>query len=170
MYLTYATVQGIKLCPFTSDMDKGVILDGECMDTMCDAAIMLADVAMHYFDNNMSAARHWLLGDFTRLLTAQTSDPVDTVSLVRFAAIQWCFPVHISEHLCIHGITEGLTEEAIRDATEMSTAVKHVMDTFSPASPPTRSRITSPTLELTTERVKEMLGSPRFVSMDELMG
>lgn len=156
-------MQGLKLCPFTSDMDKGVILDGECMDTMGDAMIMLADVAMHYFGNNMSAARRWLLGDFTRLLTMQTNDPLDTESLVRLGAIRWCFPVFISEHLCNHGITEGLSEDATRDALEMSTAVKRVMDTYSPASPPPQCRIASPTLH-------DMLCSPKFTSLDELLG
>lgn len=153
-------------------MDKGAILDGECMDTMGDAMIMLADVAMHYFGNNLSGARHWLLGDLARLLTMQTSDQQDTETLVRLGAIRWCFPVNISEHLCNHGITEKLSEEATRDAQEMSRAVMHVMETFSPASPPVRSRVISPTLdmELTAERVKEMLGSPRMVSLDELMG
>ena len=135
---------------------------------MGDAAIMLADVAMYYFDNNMSAAKHWLQGDLTRYLTMQTCDAFDVVSFVRLGAVRWCFPVYISEHLCNHGITESLTEEATRDALEMSTAVKRVMDTYSPASPPPRSMITSPTLGV--ENLQEMLGSPKFTTLDELLG
>jgi hypothetical protein len=153
----------MKLCPFNSDMDNGQLVDGSCMDIMGDTAIMLADVAMYYFGNNMSLARHWLLGDFTRLLTMQTSDPLDTVSLVRLGAVRWCFPIEVSNYLCNNGITERLTEEATQDAMEMHTNVKRVMDTFSPASPPPRSGFMSPTLG------DMMLASPKFTTLDELL-
>lgn len=163
--------QGLQLCRQTGTTDKAILVDGSCMDILMDAATMLADVAMFKFGNNMSSARCWLLVQFGNNIIKQTSTSLDSISLVPVNMVEWCFSEGVSGHLCVNGITEKLTDEATRDATQMYTWVKHINAAYSPGSPAV-PRVNSPTLglELTPKRLQEMLGSPRMVSLDELLG
>ena len=164
-------MQGLQLCHQTGTTDNAILVDGTCMDILMDAATMLADVAMFKFGNNMFSARRWLLVEFGNNIMTQTSVSLELKSLVPFNMVQWCFNETTSGHLCNHGITEKLSDEATRDAAHMYASLKRINAAYSPRSPPA-IRVISPTLgmELTAERVKEMLCSPRMVSLDELMG
>lgn len=171
MFLTlFFDTQGLQLCRQTGTTDNAILVDGTCMDTLMDTATMLADVAMFKFGNNMSSARRWLLVEFGNNIIAQTKIQLDSNSLVPFNMVKWCFNEGVSVHLCVNGITEKLSDEATSDAMQMYTWVKDINASYSPESPP-GTRVNSPTLglELTPERLQEMLGSPRIVSLDDLM-
>jgi hypothetical protein len=111
------------------------MIDGSSLETMVDAAIMLACVALHLSGNNLRNAKQWLQNDFRSQVESMIVQQFDALSLVPVNVVHWLFTAGISTWLVANGVVERLTSSAVAEAAEMHAAIFNVVPVVAPSTP-----------------------------------
>lgn len=154
-------LQGLEVCPQTSGYDKAVLVSASEFDTLIDAALLLACMALYDSENNLHAARRWLQS-FQQQLLGMLGGGWMARSRVPVSSAQWFLSAAESAWLVQHGVCERLEADAVADATEMHRLVSMVPPP-TPATPNQEATVPVCRRLFASQAMTHVVLAPEFV-------